>query len=736
MTDIYTTISLSGTVATLLNRDAMLQSTSPVSVYRDEWDIGDAFLDRDTMIIPIFNDRYHLPQTTLQVGTETITVSYISSEWPSTMWSSEYGTTAVINDYPAGTPLLRLDYFDVSTAFPTLTAPCTLRIGMEEVSFSSIDYATNYYRCYISSRGTNAYPHTEWAPVVDASFTVDSPATDSPIAQYGVIEETVFHHGALDQNTLDLYAYEKLLEATRPQFGKVEITGMDVWQDATYSHLATATFNVDTATSAVTTTFNIPATYFGSSVQDTWWDIRFAIDETASTTTIYTWNQYATESISHRDVATTNTWANTICEYDGSIFVCSDTDGNIYNVDTSPGSLVYTLTDGGYYTHTAIHNGVLFIGSDGGNLYSYDGTTWSENVTWGSDNGQYVAGLCSFGSDLYIFYYNDGASPATIMKYDGSTLTPVYSSVTEKAHRPCVVNDAMYFITSDDRYADTSVVKSYDGATVVSFGSVDTYSGVMAVASFGGDVYVFSKFLEDVAVLNGTVYEFPFADTDDSTEIFVAKQCGDNLIMVSDVGKLMGYTGATLYTFLEDGDWYPYWASYITETTVYRGEMGDVGVISIGPVSESTSITTYSTTRVINKHSRTTSATDSATITVKIDNPQMGVGTLFMYYGSDIAIDGETTIPSTFATVTLSDWSTGTAGSYSIGDRGIVNVRDGDIVTIVNLDSSTTDYKVSGMIYDQARGTLTMEIGKPDEDAITDLVKPFRTLDILSTKNL
>lgn len=730
MSELYTTISLTGQVATLLNRDAMLQT--PATAGTNLLIVGDSYIDRGVNTIPIFNDWWHQPMTRLQIESEVASVDQISSDATDRMWLS----TDLIYDHPVGTPLLRLDYFDVSTAFPTLTAPCTIRIGMEEVEVSSIGYATDRYRCYISSRGENAYPHTEWAPVTDASFTLDNPATDSEIARWGVIEDADYHHGALDQNTLDLYALEKLMAATRPEYGRVEMTGMDVWQDATYRYVSAATYSVDAATSAVITSFTLPSTFFNGAIQDTWWDIRLASDVTTVSTTTYTWTQYATESISHREVATINAWANTICEYDGSIFVCSDIGGNIYNVDTSPGSLVYTLTDGGYYTHTAIHNGVLFIGSDGGNLYSYDGTTWSENVTWGSDNGQYVAGLCSFGSDLYIFYYNDDASPATIMKYDGSTLTPVYSSVTEKAHRPCVVNDAMYFITSDDRYADTSVVKSYDGATVVSFGSVDTYRGVMAVASFGGDVYVFSKFLEDVAVLNGTVYEFPFADTDDSTEIFVAKQCGDNLIMVSDVGKLMGYTGATLYTFLDDGDWYNYWASYITETTVYRGEMGDVGVISIGPVSESTSITTYSTTRVINKHDVLRNATDSATVFVQIDNPEMGTSTLNMYFGSPIAIDKEFSIPTTFATVSLSAWSTPASGSYSFGDRGFATVREGDLVTIQELDGATCDYRISGMIYDQRAGTLTMEIGKPYEGAITDLVKPFRTRDILSTQNL
>lgn len=413
-TNLYTTISLTGTVATLLNRDAMLQAS--VSSGTTILNIGDSYMDRGVDTIYVFATG-----AVLSVGTETATVLTI----PSTQTVEL--SSALLYDHPLYESVYRVDFFDVSTAFPTLVAPCTLRIGMEEVAFSSIDYATDKYRCYIQSRGDNAYPHTEWAPVVDASFSVNAPAEDSPIAQYGVIESVDFHHGALDQNTLDLHAYDKLMEATRPEFGRVEMTGMDVWQDAYYTYRKDITYYVTSPTAFATVRFEVYTTtgtdsasrvYIGDTIQKTWWDIRFVT-----------------------------------------------------------------------------------------------GTTQS--------------------------------------------------------------------------------------------------------------------------------------------------------------------------------------------------------------------------------HYLTTYGTQSATVWVKIKDPATGGATLHMYYGCPIAIDKEIEdYPTGFSVATLGSWSATSTGTFDIGDRGFATVREGDLVTVVELDGATRNYRVSGMIYDQRAGKLTMEIGKPYEGAITDLVKPFRTRDIISTQNL
>lgn len=415
MADIYTTISLTGTVATLLNRDAMLSAS--VSAGTTVLPIGDSYMDRGTSTIVVFPAG-----GTLSVGTEFLTVVGTP---PST--TSITITPALSNSYPTYTPVLRTDYYDVATNYGTPSTPGAIRVGMEDVSYSTIDVGTTRIRFYIDSRGENAYPHTEWAPVTDASFTLDNPATDSEIGRWGVIEDIDYHHGALDQNTLDLHAYEKLMEATRPEFGRVEMTGMDVWQDAYYGNKKDITYYVDAPTSFATVRFEVYTTtgtdsaskvYIGDTIQKTWWDIRF--------------------------------------------------------------------------------------------------------VTSGMQN-----------------YY---------------------------------------------------------------------------LATFG---------------------------------------------------------------------------------------------------------------------------TQSATVWLKIKDPATGGATLHMYYGCSIAVDHELESPPTgFSVATFGAWSETSTGTFDIGDRGFATVREGDLVTIVELDGATRDYRVSGMIYDQRAGKLTMEIGKPYEGAITDMVKPFRTRDILSTRNL
>jgi len=408
-----TTISLTGAVATLLNRDAMLNATA--SAGSTVLNIGDAYMDRGTNTVVVF-----AMGTPISVGTEPATVASIQSA------STIAVTSNLIYDHPIYTPVFRLDHFDISTTFPTLTAPGTIRVGMEEVSFSSVDYASTHCRCWIDSRG-DAYPHTEWAPVTDASFTVDAPATDSPIATYGVVEDVDYHHGAMDQNTLDLYAYEKLMAATQPQYGNVKLTGMDVWQDATYAHKKDITYYVDTATSFATVRFHVytstgtdsaTGVYIGDTIQKTWWDIRFQTDV-----------------------------------------------------------------------------------------------------------------------------------------------------------------DASYYL-----------------------------------ATFG---------------------------------------------------------------------------------------------------------------------------TQSATVWLKIKDPATGGATLSMYYGSPIAIDSTTSAtPIGYTVATLGTWGAVSTATHSIGDRGYATVREGDLVTVIETDGASRNYNVSGMIYDQRAGTLTIDIGKPEEYGITQLAKPFRTLDIHSTQNL
>ena len=125
MSELYTTISLTGEVATLLNRDAMLRVGAPVG--HRVIDVGDAYMDRGNNTVPIFNDLYHPPSTPVRVGDDVVHVERIETQNPSYVFIYEPLTSA----HPAGAPVFRLDYFDVSTAFPTLTAPCTIRIGME-----------------------------------------------------------------------------------------------------------------------------------------------------------------------------------------------------------------------------------------------------------------------------------------------------------------------------------------------------------------------------------------------------------------------------------------------------------------------------------------------------------------------------------------------------------------------------------------------------------------------------
>jgi hypothetical protein len=132
-----------------------------------------------------------------------------------------------------------------------------------------------------------------------------------------------------------------------------------------------------------------------------------------------------------------------------------------------------------------------------------------------------------------------------------------------------------------------------------------------------------------------------------------------------------------------------------------------------------------------------TFGTQSATVWIKIRDPATGGATLSVYWGSPMAIDYTmSATPTGYTVATLGNWGATSTATYDINDRGYALVREGDPVNVIETDNASRLWTVQGMIYDQRAGTLTMDIGKADEDAISDLVKPFRTLDIVSTKNL
>lgn len=759
MGEIYTTISLTGGVATLLSREAIVGS-QPATAGNDWLYVAVSDTDANPLSPSTLKVLFE-PNEWIQVGTEKIQVDSSGLMYSDSLLGF---TSPLLYNHPTDEYVCHASVLYVSTGHMFPTSPGSVRVGMEVVSHTGITAATDKQTIAVSTRGdwgTEMYAHTEWAPVTDASFTVNNPATDSEIGRWGVIEDVDYHHGALDRNTLDIYALDKLMEATRPQYGRVEMTGMDVWQDAYYANKKDITYYVDSPTSFATVRFEMKTTtgtdsattvYIGDTIQKTWWDVRFATSTDTTTTSVVDYPSY--------NVATTSTslfsgnqrvYSFGVCG--ATIYAGTDTDGEIYNVSTSPPQLVYTPARGSYVTCMATYGANLYAGSDVGDLFMFDGSTWSLVSNWGFAANMDLRYLVVNGSTLYLVYWSNSSGGAAVIRtYDGSTFTTIYSASGYHIYAPAFDGDTLYFLV--ETYAAPGVEHLMKYEESVSEITTITYNRYANPPNRGvvydGTYYLLSGAgVNNVKAWDGDAVVTPFSALSPATLYygFDGAVYNDTLVIsgcckigATYNGALFGWNGDELWVEYvnNDEDYDEYSLVFQTGTLLYTGVYDRVDRFTV-------SATTYSETTTVpgpvtyymQPYYLRTYATDAATVWLKIKDPATGGATVSMYFGSPMAIDYTmTATPVGFTVATLGSWSATSTGTFNIGDRGFATVREGDPVNVVELDGATRDYRVSGMIYDQRAGTLTMEIGKPYEGAITDMVKPFRTRDILSTRNL
>ena len=74
----------------------------------------------------------------------------------------------------------------------------------------------------------------------------------------------------------------------------------------------------------------------------------------------------------------------------GVVYIGSD-DGNLYALQASNGQKIWNYTTGSYIESSpCIANGVVYIGSDDGNLYAINATTGQKIWNYSTGNGNYI----------------------------------------------------------------------------------------------------------------------------------------------------------------------------------------------------------------------------------------------------------------------------------------------------------------------------------------------------------
>ena len=203
----------------------------------------------------------------------------------------------------------------------------------------------------------------------------------------------------------------------------------------------------------------------------------------------------------------------------GVVYVGSD-DGNVYALNATTGTMLWNyMTGNSVLSSPAISNGVVYVGSYDNNTWALNATTgakvWSFTTGWYVDSSPAVSdGVVYIGSLDSNLYALDATTGAKLWNY--TTRDSVYSS-------PAVANGVVYVGSTDKNvyaiYANNGT-KLWNYTTEGSVGSPTVSNGVVYVgcgsnvyalnATTGANVWNYATEgyggVTDLAIANGIVY--------------------------------------------------------------------------------------------------------------------------------------------------------------------------------------------------------------------------------------
>jgi outer membrane protein assembly factor BamB len=229
----------------------------------------------------------------------------------------------------------------------------------------------------------------------------------------------------------------------------------------------------------------------------------------------------------------------------GVVYVGSD-DGNVYALDAKTGANLWSFATGGGASSPAVVDGVVYVGSDDDNLYALDAATGNE--LWSFATGSYVEsspavanGIVYVGSDDDNVYAIDAKTGAK--RWTFTTGDPVSNS-------PAVA-DGVVYIGSLDR--NVYALNAATGNKLWSFSpaSADGYPDTAAVAN--GVVYVGFTGCTSLYALNSSTGAEIWNISIGCYEVLSAPAVADGVVYVDgwfdDIYAVNASTGTLLWTF-------------------------------------------------------------------------------------------------------------------------------------------------------------------------------------------
>jgi len=210
----------------------------------------------------------------------------------------------------------------------------------------------------------------------------------------------------------------------------------------------------------------------------------------------------------------------------GVVYVGSN-DGNIYAIDSATGTLLWSYKTGGYVLSSpAVANGMVYIGSDDGNLYAFNAVTgqvvWKDTVVQQPVFGIVSAPLVANGI-VYATAYDNGAIFA-VNASNGAKIWAIQVPGKMSRSSPSLANGILYVGSADDlvyalnaatgatiwTYKTRGQIKSSPAVVngVVYIGSLDSYLYALN-ATTGALIWDYKTGGEvhsSPAVANGIVY--------------------------------------------------------------------------------------------------------------------------------------------------------------------------------------------------------------------------------------
>jgi outer membrane protein assembly factor BamB len=360
----------------------------------------------------------------------------------------------------------------------------------------------------------------------------------------------------------------------------------------------------------------------------------------------------------------------------GVVYFGSD-DGNLYALNASTGAELWSFKTGSnVISSPAVANGVVYVGSNDGNVYALNATTGAK--LWSLFAGGVISSPAVANGVVYIGADN------SVYALNGTTGAPLWSYRTgnEVVSSPAVANGVVYIGSFDD---NVYALAASTGTKLWSYTTGNFVESSPAVAS--GVVYVGSDD-HNVYALNASTGAKLWSH-DAGSNVYTSPAVANGVVYVGSLSGIHAYNASTGTPLWNDGGSYV-GSPAVANGVVYTGSNGDGNVYALNAssgdllwsydTSENSSVVAISSPTIVN-----------GVIYIRAGNISPGNGTVYAFsLGADLFLR----IQPTPTMVHQGDLLTFAFPVWNLGPA----VAEGEVLTNLQVPAGTTfDYvRISG----------------------------------------